>query len=191
MEAATQPRDGCAAGVGNGRAQGALRPMFSVLATESPVFRVGVGGAVLDPCAGSRSGKALVPRGTLSGEQGSIRRAAPGRGWTLQVSQARNAGKSQKLTRLSPRRRANGRVWGPFGPHCSLRLSSRFAGCGEGPTLSTARSSVSAAATVAAAPGSAPRGHPPTTAFFATPDPAGRTGPKDRTPGAASTRAPR
>ena len=41
---------------------------------------------MLDPTTGSRSGKALIPRGTPSGEQGSIRQAAPGRGWTLQVS---------------------------------------------------------------------------------------------------------
>ena len=51
-----------------------------------PGFRVGIGGAVLDPSTGSRSGKALIPRGTPSGEQGSIRLVAPGRGWTLQVS---------------------------------------------------------------------------------------------------------
>ena len=51
-----------------------------------PGFRIGIGGAVLDPSTDSRSGKTFIPRGTPSGEQGSIRQAAPGRGWTLQVS---------------------------------------------------------------------------------------------------------
>ena len=37
---------------------------------------------MLDSSTGSRSGKALIPRGTPSGEQGSIRQVAPGRGWT-------------------------------------------------------------------------------------------------------------
>ena len=58
-EAAAQPRDGCAAGMSNGRGAGALRPGISVLATERPDFRTGAGGAVLDPSTGSRSGRRL------------------------------------------------------------------------------------------------------------------------------------
>ena len=58
---------------------------------------------MLDPSTDSRSGKALIPHGPPSGEQGSIRRDAPGQGWTLQVSGAGNAGKSQKLTSIITR----------------------------------------------------------------------------------------
>ena len=79
VEAATQPHDGCVAAVKNRPGAGRTRP-------GCPDFRTGIGGAVLDPSSGSRSGWALIPRGTPSGEQGSIRQAAPGRGWTLQVS---------------------------------------------------------------------------------------------------------
>ena len=50
---------------GKAGALGALRPMH-------PVFRVGIGGARLNPSTSSRSGKALVPPGRPSGERGSI-----------------------------------------------------------------------------------------------------------------------
>ena len=71
-----------------GRSGSPLRP-------SCPVFRCGVGRAVLSPSTASRSGNALVPVGP------TVRRAAldpmrsfPGLGWTLQVSVAGNAGKA-------------------------------------------------------------------------------------------------
>ena len=81
VEAATQPRDGCAAGMRNGRVLDALRPgcpggrsagCASQPLRMCPGFRDGLRGAVLDSSTGSRSGKALVPPGRPSGERGSI-----------------------------------------------------------------------------------------------------------------------
>ena len=96
-----------------------LRPGISVLATERPVFRTGIWGAVLDPSTGSRSGKALVPPGRPSGERGSILPVRPLGGCSESRARSYAAGpgfggrepsrflgtkrwKSQKLTQLSP-----------------------------------------------------------------------------------------
>ena len=112
VKAATQPRDGCAAGMRNGRALGALRPgcprgrserRFS-LCECVPASETISGEQRLNPSNGSRSGKALVPPeqtigrarlnpsgqtpGRLFGERGSIlcsRSRIRGTG-TLQVS---------------------------------------------------------------------------------------------------------
>ena len=79
------------------------------IAQGCPVFRTGTGGAELDPSTGSRSGKALIPRGTPSGEQGSIRQVAPGRGWTLQVSRRETLEKAGNCVNYRPNNRPNGR----------------------------------------------------------------------------------
>ena len=65
---------------------------------------------MLDPSTGSRSGKALIPRGTPSGEQGSIRQAAPGRGWTLQVSRHETLEKPETASIIA---RTSDRMEGP------------------------------------------------------------------------------
>ena len=97
--------------------QGALRP-------GCPGFRIGIGGAVLDPSTDSRSGKAFIPRGTPSGEQGSIRQAAPGRGWTLQVSRAGNSGKARNCVNYRPNIRPKGRpATGKSAPYAPIARS--------------------------------------------------------------------
>ena len=119
-----------------------------------PDIRGGVGGAVLDPSTGPRIGSAFVPRGTPSGERGSIRQVAPGQGLTLQVSQARNTGKSQKVSRLSPERtsgwKARNALIGPLRPDRLQLLSSHVAvtwqDAGVASTSATARRSERAAA---------------------------------------------
>ena len=112
VEAAAQPRDGCAADMMSRPGRVALRPVCPRAEAHRPGcpnFRVGVGGAVLDPSTGSRIGKALISRGTPSGEQGSIRQAAPGRGWTLQVSRHETLEKAGNCVNYRPNGRANGR----------------------------------------------------------------------------------
>ena len=97
---------------GKAGALGALRPMH-------PVFRVGIGGARLNPSTSSRSGKALVPPGRPSGERGSILPVRPLGGCSESEARSYAAGpgfggrepsrflgtkrwKSQKLRQLSP-----------------------------------------------------------------------------------------
>ncbi len=149
VEAATQPRDGCAAGMRNGRVRGALRPEpapYSIRwcprgrSAEAlqplrmcPVFRTGIGGAVLDPSTGSRSGKALIPRGTPSGEQGSIRQVAPGRGWTLQVSRRETLEKAGNCVNYPPNMRPNGRPATGKSTHCAQIARSDVAPMWQGP----------------------------------------------------------
>ncbi len=114
--------------------QGVRWPKRETHRPGCPIFRTGIGGAVLDPSTGSRSGKALIPRGTPSGEQGSIRQVAPGRGWTLQVSKAGNTGKSQKLRQLSLEQPSgwkapDGQI-GPPRPNSLLRCDNNATGAG-------------------------------------------------------------
>ena len=86
---------------------------------------------MLDPSTGSRIGKALIPRGTPSGEQGSIRQVAPGRGWTLQVSRHETLEKARNCVNYRPTdTRMEG--FGSVGAH----IASRH---GPGLSLSTIR----------------------------------------------------
>ena len=66
---------------------------------------------MLDPSTGSRSGKALIPRGTPSGEQGSIRQVAPGLGWTLRVSRRETLEKARNCVNYRPNGREKERGW--------------------------------------------------------------------------------
>ena len=151
MEAATQPRDGCAVAMRNGRMLGALRPWC-------PVLRTGIGGAVLDPSTGSRSEKALVPPGLPSGERGSIPSVRSLGGCSESEARSYAAGpgfggrepsrflgtkrwKSQKLTQLSPEQPSGWKtsegVAGQLSAHHSLRLCCHFAGSGPGLSFAT------------------------------------------------------
>ena len=79
---------------------------------------------MLDPSTDSRSGKAFIPRGTPSGEQGSIRQAAPGRGWTLQVSRHETLEKARNCVNYRPNIRPNGRpLTGESVPYAQIARS--------------------------------------------------------------------
>ena len=79
---------------------------------------------MLDPSTDSRSGKAFIPRGTPSGEQGSIRQAAPGRGWTLQVSRHETLEKARNCVNYRPNIRPKGRPrTGKSAPYAQIARS--------------------------------------------------------------------
>ena len=158
VAAATQPRDGCAAGMRNGRAQGALRPMCprggsSVCASASanvsrhPRRSQRSNGSTPRPA--HAAGRRLSLWSRPSGERGSILPVRPLGGCSESEAQSYAAGpgfggrepsrflgtkrwKSQKLRQLSPEQptgwKASEGVTGQPNVDCSQRFSTLFAG---------------------------------------------------------------
>ncbi len=190
------------------RARRALQPAYAedeacdALGLRVPSSEAAFGRATLDPSATSRSGERGIPLGPTIGR---ARLDPPGRSrvreGTLQVSRAVETLEKpdNDLSIAAPS--AAGNSFGPspaglippMGQPCAKSRHRRATLAGQPPpsalSPTTAPGSGPGAATAAAAPGSAPPGPAPGPGCAATPHPAGRSGPRDTSPGAASARA--
>ena len=116
VEVATQPRDGCAAGMLNGRGAGRtptrdLRTRYG--ASRLPNRHRGSSARPLDRLT-QREG--AYPLWNAVGRAGLDPSGNSGSGMDPPGFSARNAGKSQKLRQLSPRRRPDGKGSGASPP---------------------------------------------------------------------------